>query len=56
MPWNTVTVMEEKLRFVSLAGTGKFTLSELCADFHVSRKTGYKWLCRYEAEGAPGLA
>jgi transposase InsO family protein len=47
--------MEEKHRFVSLATTGKFTLTELCADFKVSRKTGHKWLRRYQAEGTPGL-
>ena len=55
MAWNQVTPMEEKHRFISLAGTGKFTLTELCADFHVSRKTGYKWLRRYQADGRPGL-
>jgi len=42
--------MEEINRFVSLAASGRFTVTELCADFHVSRKTGYKWLRRYEAE------
>ena len=39
MAWNEVTLMEEKHRFISLAGTGRFTLTELCADFHVSQKT-----------------
>lgn len=47
--------MEEKLKFVSLAVTGRFTFTELCADFGVSRKTGYKWLGRYQAEGTRGL-
>ena len=55
MPWNTVTLMEEINRFVCLAATGRFTVTELCTDFHVSRKTGYKWLRRYQAEGARGL-
>ena len=41
MPWSEVTPMEQKQRFVSLAATGRFTLTELCADFHVSRKTGH---------------
>lgn len=35
--------MDQKLRFVSLAATGRFTFAELCADFHISRKTGHKW-------------
>jgi transposase-like protein len=47
--------MEEKHRFVSLAGTGKFTVTELCTEFKVSRKTGHKWLRRYQAEGSGGL-
>jgi transposase InsO family protein len=55
MAWNQVTLMEQKHRFVSLAGTGKFTVTELCADFKVSRKTGHKWLRRYRQEGTAGL-
>ena len=55
MPWNEVTPMEEINRFVCLAVSGRLTLTELCADFHVSRKTGYKWLRRYQAEGVRGL-
>jgi putative transposase len=47
--------MEEIHRFVSLAATGRFTVTELCADFHISRKTAYKWLHRYRAEGVQGL-
>jgi hypothetical protein len=55
MSWNTVTVMEEKHRFVSLAGSGRFTLTELCVDFKISRKTGHKWWRRYRADGVRGL-
>jgi transposase len=55
MPWKKIEPMEQKHRFVSLAGTGKFTVTELCSDFHVSRKSAYKWLKRYRKEGAAGL-
>ncbi|MBC7369345.1 MAG: IS481 family transposase [Undibacterium sp.] len=55
MAWNEVTPMEEKLKFASLARSGRFTVTELCVDFGVSRKTGHKWLRRYAAEGAAGL-
>jgi len=55
MPWSQVTLMEEKHRFVSLAATGRYTFTELCADFHVSRKTGHKWWRRYRREGVAGL-
>jgi len=56
MPWKEVLLMESKLKFVSLAGSGRFTVRELCQEFGVSRKTGHKWIKRYEAEGSGGLA
>ena len=37
-------------QFVSLAGSGHFTMTELCRDFGVSRKTGHKWVASH-AEG-----
>ncbi|HRG54438.1 MAG TPA: helix-turn-helix domain-containing protein [Lacunisphaera sp.] len=55
MAWNQVTVMEQKQQFVSLAASGRFTRTELCADFKISRKTGHKWLARYRQAGAAGL-
>jgi len=30
-------------------------MSELCADYQISRKTGYKWVDRFETAGPPGL-
>jgi len=56
MPWKEVLLMESKLKFVSLAGSDRFTVRELCQEFGVSRKTGHKWIKRYEAEGSGGLA
>ncbi len=47
--------MEETIRFVLLARSGRFTLTELCEQFGISRKTGYKHLERYAAEGLKGL-
>lgn len=47
--------MEQRHRFVSLALSGEFTVSELCDQFGVSRKTGHKWLRRYHAHGRAGL-
>ena len=44
MPWNTVDLMDEKLRFIHLAKSGRFTMTELCYDFSISRKTGHKYL------------
>ncbi|WP_337171404.1 IS481 family transposase [Gemmatimonas aurantiaca] len=47
--------MEERLQFVRDALSDRFTMSELCARYGISRRIGYKWLARYEAEGRPGL-
>lgn len=47
--------MEQQHRLVSLAGTSKFTVTELCADFQISRKTAYKWLRRYLGKRPPIL-
>jgi putative transposase len=55
MPWQNVTPMEEIIRFVTLANTERFTITELCEQFGISRKTGYKYLERYEAQGLKGL-
>ena len=48
--------MEEIIRFVMLAQSARFTVSELCEQFGISRKTGYKYLDRYAADGLRGLA
>ena len=55
MPWKNVTPMEEKHRFITLAQSDRFTISELCESFGISRKTGHKWLNRYAERGLDGL-
>ena len=55
MPWKNVTAMDEIIRFVSVAQTGRFTVTELCEQFGISRKTGYKHLGRYASDGLKGL-
>ena len=47
--------MNERLKFVAAHARGEFTMSELCARFGVSRKTGYKLLSRYRSDGVDGL-
>ena len=44
MPWTTVTPMEELIRFVSLVQTDRFTITEQCEQFNISRKAAYKHL------------
>ena len=48
MPWKESVAMEERLRFVRDALSDRFTMSELCARYGVSRRIGYKWLARYD--------
>lgn len=55
MAWNQKPIMEQKQQFVSLAATGRYTFTQLCADYHISRKNGHKWLGRYRKEGMAGL-
>ncbi len=55
MPWRETSVMEERLRFVArlLEGEG---MSEVCRDFGISRKTGYKIFNRYKDDGLEALS
>ena len=55
MPWRETSPMEERLEFVREYATELFTMTELAAQYGISRKTGYKWLERYDADGARGL-
>lgn len=55
MPWMETGPMDERLQFVRDAERDRFTMSELCARYGVSRRVGYKWLARYAAEGRRGL-
>lgn len=55
MPWNETCTMSEKMKFIVAWQSGKFTLSELCRNFGISRKTGYKLVYRFENEGISGL-
>jgi putative transposase len=47
--------MEQRLEFVREYESGLFTMTELAAHYGVSRKTGYKWLAQFDAEGVLGL-
>ena len=55
MPWRETSPMEERLQFIRDYETDLLTMTELAAQYGVSRKTGYEWLARYRAEGVTGL-
>jgi putative transposase len=56
MPWKVESPMNLKTQFVSEYLRHSLSFTELCQRYHISRKTGYKWINRYEAEGPSGLA
>lgn len=55
MPWISEDPMDQKQRFISLAKSEHFTFTQLCSEFEISRRTGYKWLNRERTDGASGL-
>jgi putative transposase len=55
MPWKRNGVLEERFRFIEEWKSEDWSLAELCEYFGVTRKTGYKWLVRYEVAGVEGL-
>jgi putative transposase len=50
MPWKECHVMDERLRFVARLLEGE-KMAPLCAEFGISRKTGYKIFDRYKDTG-----
>ena len=54
MPWKESCPMDERMRFVARLIEGD-RMSELCREFGISRKTGYKIWDRYRNVGIQGL-
>ena len=55
MSWKVSSLMSQRREFVRLAQAEGVNLSQLCERYGISRKTGYKWLERFEAKGDEGL-
>ncbi len=55
MPWKDTTIMEQKIEFICEWRTGKYTVTELCRNFEISRPTAYKIIARFEKDGYEGL-
>lgn len=55
MPWTLATAPDMRLDFIAAYRKNFFPIAELCRRFGVSRKTGYKWIRRFEEEGPAGL-
>jgi transposase InsO family protein len=56
MPWKTMDVRDQRVRFVVEASLGRKPMSALCTEFGISRPTGYLWLSRYREQGVTGIA
>jgi transposase InsO family protein len=54
MPWKECSVMDERIRFVARLLDGE-SMTEVCRDFGISRKTGYKIFTRYKEQGSEAL-
>jgi putative transposase len=54
MPWKECHVEDERLRFIARLLDGE-SMTALCAEFGISRKTGYKIYDRYKDYGVHGL-
>ena len=54
MPWKECHVEDERLRFIARRLDGE-SMTALCAEFGISRKTGYKIYERYQDVGLHGL-
>lgn len=49
MPWNETSTVKLRQSFVELAETASLSMTDLCQQFEISRKTGYKILARHLA-------
>jgi len=56
MAWKTVDLQEQRVQCVVTAARKAQSFSSLCAEFGISRPTGYLWLQRYRESGIAGIA
>jgi transposase InsO family protein len=55
MPWKESSVMDERLRFIARLLDGE-PMTDVCREFGISRKTGYKIFNRYKDHGLAALS
>jgi hypothetical protein len=61
MPWNNTPTTEQRQKFVTLANSGRFGVSELCLEFGVTPSAGTSGnyltefaVCRSTVSSPPG--
>ena len=55
LPWKQTNLETEQIRFIERWQTGGVSFVDLCRQFGISSKTGYKRVWRFEAYGWEGL-
>jgi putative transposase len=55
MPWPERSLVNQRREFIARATADEKPFAELCRDYGISRKTGYKWMERFRASGTAGL-
>ena len=55
MSWKENSIVDQRLEFVLRALHGQASFAELCQQYGISRKTGYKWKERFLEGGLPAL-
>jgi len=55
MGWKETYKLDQRIEFVNRALTEKISFTELCKEYGISRKTGYKWKQRFLEGGYPNL-
>ena len=55
MPWKESSAMDQKQLFIIQWQLQEESFTDLCDEFGIARKTGYKWVKRYQENGIKGL-
>ena len=56
MPWQGVSPVDLRLRFITEYLSQQFSMTELAEAYGISRKTAYYWVRQYERDGPGRLA
>ncbi len=56
MGWKRMEVREQRVEFAVAAVRGEQSMQGLCAEYEISRPTGYLWRKRYRERGIEGIA
>ena len=55
MPWRETKVEDQRKMFIKFYLDDEASITSLCREFEVSRKTAYKWIERFKELGDEGL-